>query len=82
VTTDAERQANAVERIIARGRHEHARKKRSSEWMFADHYPGTFADTGQKLDLAVLRLVVVAFYRPAGRTLRKIKRTTTNGAGV
>jgi len=69
MTTDAERQANAVERIIARGQHEHARKKRSSEWMFADHYPGTLYHAGQMLNLAALRLLVLAVYRPFARPL-------------
>jgi hypothetical protein len=73
MTTDAERQANAVERIIERGerdeRGERMRKKRSSEWMFADHYPGTLYHTGQMLNLAALRLLVLAVYRPFARPL-------------
>jgi hypothetical protein len=42
-------------------------RKRSSAWIFETHYQGTFEQAGQALDTALLRLYVIAIYKPLTR---------------
>lgn len=40
-----------------------------ASWMFDDHYPETFGQAGQALNMAVLRFYVIAIYKPLSRLL-------------
>ena len=45
------------------------KRRATSEWMFYEHVPGSLFHDGQALNLALLRLLVVAFYLPIFKPL-------------
>ncbi|MBK5238068.1 MAG: hypothetical protein JJE28_03035 [Actinomycetales bacterium] len=50
-------------------------RRGSSGWMFVEYIPKTLLAEAQMLNLAVLRLFVVAFYKPIARPLLRWMET-------